>query len=66
MEIPGIGVKMELQLQAYTTATATLEPSRTCELHHSFTGTPDPQPTEQDSILNRQSHNRNFQMQVLI
>ena len=36
MEVPGLGVKSELQLLAYTTATATLDPSRVCDLHYSL------------------------------
>jgi len=35
MEVPRIGVKSELQLPAYTTSTATLDPSFLCDLHHS-------------------------------
>ena len=35
MEVPRLGVKSELQLPAYTTATATQGPSRICKLHHS-------------------------------
>ena len=35
MEVPRLGVKLELQLPAYTTATATPEPSCACDLHHS-------------------------------
>ena len=35
MEVPRLGVTLELQLSAYTTATATQDPSRICELHHS-------------------------------
>jgi len=35
MEVPRLGVKSELQLPAYTTATATPDPSRVCDLHHS-------------------------------
>ena len=35
MEVLGLGVESELQLLAYTTATATLDPSLTCDLHHS-------------------------------
>ena len=35
MEVPGLGVKSELQLLAYTTAIATPEPSCVCNLHHS-------------------------------
>ena len=36
MEVPRLGIKSELQLQAYTTATATRDPSLVCDLcHHS-------------------------------
>ena len=35
MEIPGLGVKSELQLPAYTTATARQDPSHVCDLRHS-------------------------------
>ena len=35
IEVPGLRVELELQLLAYTTATATLDPSRVCDLHHS-------------------------------
>ena len=35
MDVPRRGVKSELQLSAYTTATATLDPSRVCNPHHS-------------------------------
>ena len=35
MEVPKLGVELELQLPAYTTATATPDPSCVCELHHS-------------------------------
>ena len=31
MEVPRLGVELELQLPAYTTATATWDPSRTCD-----------------------------------
>ena len=36
MKIPRLAVKLELQLPAYTTATATPDPSRICDLHHSL------------------------------
>ena len=42
MEVPRLGVKSELQLLAYTTATATLDPSRICDLCWSLRATPDP------------------------
>ena len=35
MQVPGLGVKQELQLLAYTTATAMWDPSCVCSLHHS-------------------------------
>ena len=34
-EVPRLGVKLELQPLAYTTATATPNPSHICDLHHS-------------------------------
>ena len=36
MEIPWLGVELELQLPAYTTATATQDPSRICNLRQSL------------------------------
>ena len=36
MEVPRLGVKSELQLPAYTTATATRDPSHVCDLHRSL------------------------------
>ena len=35
MEVPSLGVKSELYLPAYATATATRDPSRIGDLHHS-------------------------------
>ena len=35
MEVPRLGVKSEMQLLAYTTATATVDPSHICDVHHS-------------------------------
>ena len=35
MEVPRLGVELELQLPAHTTATATHDWSHTCDLHHS-------------------------------
>ena len=35
MEVPRLGVQLELQLLAYTTAIATSDPSHICNLHHS-------------------------------
>ena len=36
MEVPRLAVELELRLLAYTTATATPNPSRICELHGSL------------------------------
>ena len=36
MDVPRLGVKLELQLLAYTTATVTPDLSRVCNLHHSL------------------------------
>ena len=35
MEVPRLGVELELQLQVYATAKATPDPSRVCDLCHS-------------------------------
>ena len=35
MEVPRLGINSELQLPAYTTATATPDPRLLCDLHHS-------------------------------
>ena len=35
MEVPGLGINSELQLPAYTRATATLDLSHVFDLHHS-------------------------------
>ena len=35
MQVHRLGVKLERQLPAYTTATATWDPSHICDLHHS-------------------------------
>ena len=35
MEVPRLGVESELQLPAYSTATATSDPNHVCNLHHS-------------------------------
>ena len=36
MEVPQLGVDLELQVLAYTIATATPDPSCICDLHHSL------------------------------
>ena len=48
-EVPRLGVKSELQPPAYTTATATPDPSRSCDPYHS---------SRQCRILNPQSETR--------
>ena len=35
MEVPRLGVQLELQLLAYTSATATQDPNHVCDLYHS-------------------------------
>ena len=35
MEVPRLGVKLELQLSAYTTAAITQDPNHIFDLHHS-------------------------------
>jgi len=35
MEVPRLGVELELQLPAYVIATAMPDPSHVCDLHHS-------------------------------
>ena len=35
MEVPRLGVELELQLSAYAIATATPDMNRICDLHHS-------------------------------
>ena len=47
MEVPGL--ELELQVPAYTTATATPDPSHVCDLHHSV---------RQHQIFNLQSKAR--------
>ena len=49
MEVPGLGVKSDLQPPAHTTATATRDPSRTCDPHHG---------SQQHWILNPLSEDR--------
>ena len=42
LEGPRLGVESELQMQAYTTATATPDLSHVCNLHQQLTVMPDP------------------------
>ena len=74
MEVPRLGFQLEMQLQAYTTAVATLHLSRICDFHWScsFSAMLGPSPTEQGQglnahphrhclVLNPLNHNRNCQ-----
>ena len=50
MDIPKLGVELELQLLAYGTATAVPDPSHLCSLSQ-LTAMQDPSPTEQGQGL---------------
>ena len=54
MEVPRLGVKLEPQLPAYTTATAMPDPSHVCDLHHSSQqhGIPNPLSEARDQTHN--------------
>ena len=55
MEVPRVGAELDLQLLAYTTATATWDPS--CLRPASqLTATPDPQPNERGQGSNTHPH----------
>ena len=56
MEVPRLGVYLELQLLAYTTATAMPDPSHVGHLQPHLTAMPDPQPTERGQGSNLQPH----------
>ena len=56
MEVPRVGVTSELQLPAYTTATATGDPSHVCDLTPQLTALPVPWPTEWGQRLNPHPH----------
>ena len=55
MEVPRLGVKSELQLPVYTTATATQFRAESAT-YTTATAMPDPQPTERAQGLNPQPH----------
>ena len=57
MEVPRLGVESELQLLAYTTAIATQDPSRVCDLHHS---------SWQHQILNPMSEARDLARNLMV
>ena len=48
MEVPRLGAKSELQLPAYTTTTATQDPSHIFDLHHSSRQRWIPNPLKED------------------
>ena len=57
MEVPRLGVELELQLPAYTTAMATQDPSRICDLHHS---------SQQHQILNPLNEARDRTRNIMV
>ena len=57
MEVPRLGVKLELQLPVYTRATATPDPSRIFDLHHS---------SQQCRILNPLSMARDRTLNLMV
>ena len=57
MEVPRLEVELELQLSAYTTATATLDLNRLCYLHHS---------SQQHCILNSLSLARDRTQKLMV
>ena len=67
MEVPKLGVQLELQLLAYATATGTPDPSHVCDLYHSsqqyrILNWPGIEPTslmDASRVLNPLSHNGN-------
>ena len=62
MEVPRLGAESELQLPAYTTATATQDSSCVCDLHHSSRHrqilNPPREARDQTSVLKDTSHIR--------
>ena len=77
MEVPGLQDESGLQLQAYTTATATQDPSHICDLHCSSqpcqiinplneARVQTPALTDTGQVLNLLRHNRNSPVSSLI
>ena len=56
MEVPRLGAESDLQLPAYTIATATHDPSLVCELHHSSRQCQILNPLSQGQESNPQPH----------
>ena len=46
LDVPRLEVESELQLLAYTRATATRDPTCVCNLHPQLKATPDPRPNK--------------------
>ena len=57
LEVPRLGVELELQLPAYATATAMQNPSHVCDLHHS---------SQQHQILNPLSEARDWTHNLMV
>ena len=57
MEVPRLGVQSELQLPAYTTATATPDSSHVCNIHHS---------SQEHQILNPLSEARDWSHNLMV
>jgi len=57
MEVPRLGVQLELQLPAYATTTATQAPREVCDIHHS---------SQQRQILNPLSEARDQTLKLRI
>ena len=57
MGVPRLGIQLELQLPAYTTATATSDLSHVCDLHHS---------TQQHRIPNPLSEARDWTCNLMV
>ena len=51
MEIPRLGVELELQLLGYTASTTPPDPSLVCDLHHSWILNPVSKAREQTCVL---------------
>ena len=78
LKVSGLGVKLELQLPAYTTATAAQDLSHICDLHHSLWQDQILSPLSERAgietvssrtlcwVLNELSHNRNAPTKTLV
>ena len=57
MEVPRLGIELELQLPACATAIATQDPSQVCDLYHS---------SQQHQILNPLSEARDLTLNLMV